>query len=149
MKSARQEAILDIIGQYPVDTQEELLERLTERGIRCTQSTISRDIKELHLIKELSGGAYRYAVSARSADAAATDRLQRILRECCTGCDYAQNLVVVKTMPGLANAVGAALDTKETPDLVGCVCGDDTALFVMRTESAAAKLRDEIDLLCK
>lgn len=149
MKSKRQEVILDIITHSPVETQEELLSKLTERGIRCTQSTISRDIKELRLVKELSGGAYRYTVSMRSVDAAATDRLQRILRECCTGCDYAQNLVVIKTMPGLANAVGAALDTKDTADLVGCVCGDDTALFVMRSEAAAASLCEEIDLICK
>ncbi len=149
MKNKRQELILDIIAHSSVETQEELLEKLTERGVHCTQSTISRDIKDLHLVKELSGGAYRYAVSKRSAEAASSDRLQRILHECCTGCDYAQNIVVVKTMPGLANAVGAALDTKDTVDLVGCVCGDDTALFVMRSEAAAAHLRDEIDQLCK
>lgn len=144
MKNKRQELILDIIARYSVETQEELLARLSEQGVQCTQSTVSRDIKDLHLVKELSGGAYRYAVSKRSAEAVSSGRLQRILRECCTGCDYAQNIVVVKTMPGLANAAGAALESRGDKELVGCVCGDDTALLVMRTEAAAARLAAEI-----
>ncbi len=147
MKNKRQELILDIIARFPVETQEELLERLAEQGVRCTQSTISRDIKDLQLVKELSGGAYRYVVSKRSTEAVSTGRLQRILRECCTGCDYAQNIVVVKTMPGLANAAGAALESKGDAELVGCVCGDDTALLVMRTEAAAARLAAELDAM--
>ena len=149
MKNRRQEAILEIITQSPVDTQEELLAKLTERGIRCTQSTISRDIKELHLVQELSGGAYRYTVSKLDAELISSDRLQRILHECCTGCDYAQNLVVLKTMPGLANAAGAALDTKGNTDMLGCVSGDDTAVIVMRSEAAAARLCEEINQICK
>ena len=149
MKNKRQEAILEIITQSPVDTQEELLAKLIERGIRCTQSTISRDIKELRLVKELSGGAYRYTVSKLDAELISSDRLERILHECCTGCDYAQNLVVLKTMPGLANAAGAALDTKGDTDMLGCVSGDDTAVIVMRSEAAAAQLCEEINQICK
>ena len=149
MKNKRQEAILEIITHSPVDTQEELLEKLTERGIRCTQSTISRDIKELHLVKELSGGTYRYTVSKLNAELISSDRLQRILHECCIGCDYAQNLVVLKTMPGLANAAGAALDTRGNTEMLGCVSGDDTAMIVMRSEAAAARLCAEINQLCK
>lgn len=149
MKNKRQEAILEIITHSPVDTQEELLAKLTERGIRCTQSTISRDIKELHLVKELSGGTYRYTASKLNAELISSDRLQRILHECCTGCDYAQNLVVIKTMPGLANAAGAALDTRGDTEMLGCVSGDDTAMIVMRSEAAAARLCDEINRICK
>ncbi|MBE6909285.1 MAG: arginine repressor [Ruminococcaceae bacterium] len=149
MKNKRQEMILDIIARYPVETQEELIAKLRENGFSCTQSTISRDIKQLHLVKELSDGAYRYAVSKTKAELDSSDRLQRILHECCTGCDYAQNLVVLKTMPGLASAAGAALDAKIDPLMLGCVCGDDTVVIIMRTESAAQDLYLEIQQICK
>ena len=102
MKSKRQEKILELIAQYAIETQEELLERLSECGIPSTQATVSRDIKQLHLYKEpCGGGRYRYASSARSTGCDFNDRLQRILRECSLSVDYAQNLVVLKTMPGL------------------------------------------------
>ena len=105
MKSKRQEKILELIAQYAIETQEELLERLSECGIPSTQATVSRDIKQLHLYKEpCGGGRYRYASSARSTGCDFNDRLQRILRECSLSVDYAQNLVVLKTMPGLASA---------------------------------------------
>ena len=104
MKSKRQEKILELIAQYAIETQEELLERLSECGIPSTQATVSRDIKQLHLYKEpCGGGRYRYASSARSTGCDFNDRLQRILRECSLSVDYAQNLVVLKTMPGLAS----------------------------------------------
>ena len=105
MKSKRQEKILELIAQYAIETQEELLERLSECGIPSTQATVSRDIKQLHLYKEpCGGGRYRYASSARSTGCDFNDRLQRILRECSLSVDCAQNLVVLKTMPGLASA---------------------------------------------
>ncbi len=149
MKNRRQEKILEIITRYPVETQEELIEKLRESGIECTQSTVSRDIKQLHLVKELSGGAYRYAVSKAKAELDSSDRLQRILHECCTGCDYAQNLIVLKTMPGLGSAAGAALDASANPLMLGCVCGDDTVLIVMRNEASAQELFLEIEQICK
>ena len=100
MKSKRQEKILELIAQYAIETQEELLERLSECGIPSTQATVSRDIKQLHLYKEpCGGGRYRYASSARSTGCDFNDRLQRILRECSLSVDCAQNLVVLKTMP--------------------------------------------------
>ena len=104
MKNQRQEYLLQIIAEETVETQEQLLERLQERGIRSTQATISRDIKELHLIKEPVGqGRYRYAVSAHRTKLNFADRLRTIFREGVLSVDYAQNLVVIKTMPGLAN----------------------------------------------
>ena len=149
MKGKRQEAILNIIAKYPIETQEDLIARLAAEGFRCTQSTVSRDIRQLRLVKELSGGAYRYAESKAKAALDSSDRLERILHECCTGCDCAQNLVVLKTMPGLAGGAGAALDAKGSAEIVGCVCGNDTVLIVMRTEAAARKLAHEINLICK
>ena len=111
MKNQRQEYLLQIIAEETVETQEQLLERLQERGIRSTQATISRDIKELHLIKEPVGqGRYRYAVSAHRTKLNFADRLRTIFREGVLSVDYAQNLVVIKTMPGLANGAAAALD---------------------------------------
>ena len=140
MKNQRQEYLLQIIAEETVETQEQLLERLQERGIRSTQATISRDIKELHLIKEPVGqGRYRYAVSAHRTKLNFADRLRTI-----TSIDSAQNIVVIKTMPGLANGAAAALDGMEVPYLVGSLAGDDTVLLVLRDNAAAAEFADEI-----
>ena len=145
MKSARQETILQIIAEKDIETQDQLLSELKNLGIPSTQATISRDIKELHLVKELTGtGAYRYAVSGRKASLNFAGRLRTIFREGVTSFDAAQNIVVVKTMPGLAPAAGAALDGMEIPDLVGSLAGDDTVILIMRTNEAAAQLCSEI-----
>ncbi len=151
MKSKRQEKILELIAQYTIETQEELLDKLSACGIPSTQATVSRDIKQLHLYKEPCGnGRYRYAAAARASGHDFTDRLQRILRECSLSVDYAQNLVVLKTMPGLASAAGAAFDAMDDmPAMIGCVCGDDTVLVVMREETAARSFCEELRSLCK
>ena len=111
MKNDRQSMILEIISQENIETQEQLLERLQAKGIKSTQATISRDIKELHLIKEPAGqGRYRYAVSAHRTKLNLADKLRTIFRESVLTVDNAQNIVVIKTMPGLASAACAALD---------------------------------------
>lgn len=138
MKGTRQSEILRIIGEVEVETQEQLLEELSKRGIRATQATISRDIKQLHLIKELTGqGTYKYVVSDRRTSMNYAERLRTIFRECVTSYDVAQNIVVINTMPGLASAAAAALDGMEIPDMVGSLAGDDTAILIMRTNDAA------------
>ena len=145
MKNQRQEQLLQIIAEETVETQEQLLERLQERGIRSTQATISRDIKELHLIKEPVGqGRYRYAVSAHRTKLNFADRLRTIFREGVLSVDYAQNLVVIKTMPGLASAACAALDDMGVAYMVGSLAGDDTAFLVMRDTESAASFCEEI-----
>ena len=145
MKNERQEKILAIIASEAIETQEQLIERLRERGVSSTQATISRDIKQLHLIKEPAGGGrYRYAVSAHKARLNFADRLQTILRESIVGVDYAQNIVVLKTMPGLAGAAGAAFDGMEIPTMVGSIAGDDTVLIVMRDSEGAAEFCNEV-----
>lgn len=151
MKSLRQEKILALIAQHSIETQEELIERLGACGIASTQATVSRDIKQLHLYKEPCGnGRYRYAVSACVAGCDFNERLQRILRECSLSVDCARNLVVLKTMPGLASAAGAAFDAMDDISaMVGCVCGDDTVLVVMRDDDAAEDFCDELRALCK
>lgn len=140
MKNNRQSLILEIIAQENIETQEQLLVRLQERGIHSTQATISRDIKQLHLIKEPVGqGVYKYAVSGNRTKLNSVEKLRTIFRECITKIDYAQNIVVIKTMPGLASAACSALDHMEIHYVVGTLAGDDTAFLLMKdTESAAA-----------
>ena len=145
MKSKRQEEILRIIEEVDVETQDQLLEQLRLRGVTSTQATISRDIKELHLIKELTGyGTYKYVVSERKTSLNFAGRLRTIFKEGVTSFDVAQNIVVVKTMPGLASAACAAVDGMEIPDLVGSLAGDDTAFLVMRDTESAADFCQEI-----
>ena len=140
MKTDRQSLILEIISQENIETQEQLLARLKERGIHSTQATISRDIKQMHLIKEPAGhGVYKYAVSGNRTKLNFAEKLQTIFRESITSIAYAQNIVVLKTMPGLASAAAAALDSMDITYMVGSLAGDDTAFLLMRdTESAAA-----------
>ncbi len=150
MKGKRQAEILRIIAETDVETQDQLLSSLRERGMDSTQATISRDIKELHLIKELTGhGTYKYAVSERRTSLNFAGRLRTILKEGVTSFDVAQNIVVVKTMPGLASAAGAALDGMELPGMVGSLAGDDTVILIMRTNEIAAEFCHEMHKLLK
>ena len=146
MKNERQEKILAIIAASAIETQEQLIDSLRQEVISCTQATISRDIKQLHLIKEPTGnGTYRYAVSAQKVKLNLADRLQTILRESIISVDCAQNLVLIKTMPGLGPAAGAAFDGMDVSSKVGTVAGDDTVLIVMRENESAAELCGEIE----
>ena len=123
-----------------------MLEQLRRCGIRATQATISRDIKELNLVKQPGeGGSYHYVVSAaRPPRRALEGRLQNIFKEGVTSCDVAQNIVVVKTMPGLANGACSALDNMELSEMLGSLAGDDTAFLVMRTTESAASFCEEM-----
>lgn len=145
MKERRQQAILDIIAHQDIETQEQLLTALKTQGFHCTQATISRDIKELQLVKALSpGGTYCYVVSDRKGKGEHDERLRNIFREGVISVAVAQNLVVVKTMPGLANAAAAALDRMNIEHMVGTLAGDDTALLIMGTSQSAEAFCDEI-----
>ena len=145
MKNVRQEKLLQIISEEAIETQEQLLQRLNDLGIQSTQATISRDIKELHLIKELTSyGTYKYVVSGRKTSLNFAGRLRTIFKEGVTSFDRAQNIVVLKTMPGLASAACAAIDGMEISGLVGSLAGDDTALLIMRDNEKAASFCEEI-----
>ncbi len=145
MKERRQQAILEIIVEQEMETQEQLLTALRARGFRCTQATISRDIKELQLVKELTAaGSYRYVISDRKGKGEHDERLRNIFREGVISAAAAQNLVVLKTMPGLANAAAAALDRMEIEGMVGTLAGDDTALLIMQTAQDAEAFCGEI-----
>ncbi len=150
MKEKRQRAILDIIANQNIETQEQLLVELKRRAFRCTQATISRDMKELQLIKELApSGSYRYTVSVHQNRRDFNDRLRNVFREGVTSVDLAQNIIVLKTMPGLANAAAAALDGMEIEEMVGSLAGDDTALLIMRTVQAAEQFCSDLRMMLK
>ncbi len=145
MKARRQAEILKIITEHDIETQDQLLEELHARGLKSTQATISRDIKELHLVKELSGqSAYRYSVSERKTSLNIANRLHNIFKESVASFEAAENLIVIKTMPGLASAAAAALDGMQIPDMAGSLAGDDTVLLIMRTKETAVSFCQEI-----
>ena len=145
MKARRQAEILSIIQENDIETQDQLLEQLHTRGMKSTQATISRDIKELHLVKELTGhSTYRYSVSERKTSLNMANRLHNIFKESVTSFEAAQNIVVIKTMPGLANGACAALDGMQIPNLVGTLAGDDTAILIMPDSETAENLCEEI-----
>ena len=138
MKNNRQSKILEIISAENIETQEQLLSRLQDYGITSTQATISRDIKQMHLIKEPVGhGVYKYAVSGNRTKLNFAEKLRTIFRESITSVESAQNIVVVKTMPGLASAACAAMDSMDFSVVVGSLAGDDTAFIVMRDTASA------------
>lgn len=145
MKTKRQAKILEIVSNHDVETQEQLLQELQDAGFFCTQATVSRDIRELRIVKELTGsGTYRYTTSNKEVRGTFSSRLNTIFRECVTGFDYAQNIVVIHTLPGLASAAGSAVDAMEMGFVLGTLAGDDTVMIVMRDTNAAAAFCGEI-----
>ncbi len=148
MKAQRQSKIMEIIATTNVETQEQLLQALEEAGFRSTQATISRDIKELRIVKELTAlGTYRYTTAAKEVPNGFSNRLNTIFRECVTRYDYAQNLVVIHTLPGLAGAAASAVDAMNMSVVMGTLAGDDTVVVIMRDSNAAASFCGEISSL--
>lgn len=145
MKSQRQAKIIEIISTRNVETQEQLLSALQQEGFRGTQATISRDIKELRIVKELTSmGTYRYTTSTNEVAGSFTSRLNTIFKECVVSFDYAQNIIVIHTLPGLAAAAGSAVDAMNLSAVLGTLAGDDTVMVVMRDANAAAAFCGEI-----
>ena len=139
MKGTRQAAILSLIEQNEIETQEELAARLREMGIEVTQATVSRDIKEMRLLKVLSArGGYKYA-TADQADHGLSDRFVRMFRESVMSIQSAGNIVVVKTLSGSANAAAEAIDSMHLPEILGTMAGDNTILVVVKNEDDAVK----------
>ena len=149
MKTQRHAKILEIISTRDIETQEQLLQILQNEGYTSTQATISRDIKELHIVKELTSfGTYRYTTASKDLSGTFSSRLNTIFKECVTSFDCAQNIVVIKTIPGLASAAASAIDAMDMSVVVGTLAGDDTVFIVMRDTASAATFCSEIkDLL--
>jgi len=147
MKTRRQAKILDLIQAHDIDTQEELLRLLRGEGFDITQATISRDIKELRLVKILSGdGKYRYS-TGRNDSADISSKFYHLFSDSVLSVDYAMNLVVVQCMVGMAQAVCAALDSLGREGIVGTLAGDDTIFIAMRSENNAISLVTEFKKL--
>lgn len=150
MKLSRHSKILDLISKYNIDTQEELARRLAEDGYNVTQATVSRDIKNLKLIKVLDdSGVYKYAQSGTKEATANDKNLNSILVNSVTSVDYALNTVVIKTHAGMAQAVGYVIDNIGFEEILGCVAGDDTIFCIAKTEKAANHFTDKINLMVK
>ncbi len=145
MKSQRQSKILELINKYDIETQEELTQYLAKEGFVATQATVSRDIKELRLIKVSTGekhgrqNKYKYAANTLNSeiDTRLGNKFKNILSEAVTKINCAGHLVVLKTYAGTAQAAAVAIDALEVPTLIGCVAGDDTIIIVMATENDA------------
>ena len=149
MKANRQKKILEIVNRFTVMTQDDLIARLSMEGYDVTQATISRDIRELQLTKVLSGkGTYRY-VAPKKEELAGGMKITAALVDSITSVEYAQNIVVIKTFPGLANAVASGIDNLSIPEVLGCVAGDDTIFVAARTEAVAKNFSERIHIMMK
>jgi len=137
MKGQRLLKIREIISTMEIETQEELVDKLREAGFQVTQATVSRDIKELHLVKTPTpGGSYKYSLPAEPSYNP-EQKLRRMLLDSFVSIDRAENLVVMKTLPGNAHAVGAIIDALDWSEILGTICGDDTILIIVRTTDLA------------
>ncbi len=140
MKVKRQTKILEIIEQMPIETQEELAEKLKEEGYEITQATISRDIKDMKLVKMMDvNGKYRYT-KYRDESVPVNERMMNVFREAVASIDYAGNMVVLKTLTGMAHAAAVTIDLTEWSEIVGCLAGDDTIFILCKSEQAAVDL---------
>ena len=144
MKIARHSKIIDLINQYDIETQEELAAKLQEAGFAVTQATVSRDIRELKLMKIAKpDGGSRYTVMGQR-DSQNSEKYIRVLKDALLSMEMAQNILVIKTVSGMANAAGAALDNMNYSEVVGCIAGDDTIACINRSTDDTIILMDKI-----
>ena len=149
MKTVRQEKILEIINKYEVETQDDLISHLNAEGFTVTQATISRDIREMKLTKVLTGrGSYRY-IQSRRTTGEENIRFNNALADSILKVDYAGNMIVLKTYPGLASAVATGIDAIHMVEILGCVAGDDTIIIVSRDEKSAGEISEKLKGMMK
>ncbi|MDD2960096.1 MAG: arginine repressor [Lachnospiraceae bacterium] len=144
MKISRHAKIVDLISKHDIETQEELADYLNKEGFQVTQATISRDIRELKLTKiAMSGGKQKYALM-QTGSAGMNEKYLRVLREGYVSMDMAQNILVVKTVSGMAMAVAAALDAMHWSEVAGCIAGDDTIMCAVRSSEETIQVMEKI-----
>lgn len=144
MKAARQNKIIELINKFDIETQDDLADRLMKEGFKVTQATVSRDIRELKLTKmSVDDGRQKYII-IQGTDGEMSDKYLRVLREGFVSIDRAENILVIKTVSGMAMAVAAALDSMEWREVVGCIAGDDTVMAAIRTKDDALSVMDRI-----
>lgn len=149
MKSERQNAMIELISRYDIETQEEMISRLADMGYDVTQATVSRDIRELKLTKMLTAhGTYRY-VRHQENHHRGHVKLNNAVADSIVSVDYSNNMIVLKTFPGLAMAVASGIDAMNLPDVLGCIGGDDTIMIVTRGEEISADISAKIKDLMK
>ena len=145
MKSKRQSAILEIIENYDIETQEELIDSLRREGFNVTQATISRDIRELKLTKVTGeNGNYKYVLPGTKPTSSGQHIYSNTVANSILSVEYAMNLIVVKTYPGMAQAVAAGVDSMHEADILGCVAGDDCIIIVTRDTESAVEIASRI-----
>jgi transcriptional regulator of arginine metabolism len=145
MKKKRHAKVIELIHSYEIETQEELAEKLREEGFQVTQATVSRDIRDLKLSKvAANGGGQKYAAVKKNDAHPMEERYSRVLRDGFISMDLAQNILVLKTVSGMAMAAAAALDAFKFPEIVGCIAGDDTIFVATRSEAQAEALREKL-----
>ncbi len=144
MKLQRHLAIMDIVSKKRIVTQEELCEALRNCGFDVTQATVSRDIKELHLVKITDEKGYYYAPPDTAAGVRGSyERMRRIFRDSVVNIDFTENLIVIKTLPGAAQSVALAIDSAERPNILGTVAGDDTIFVAVKPKNAVVNVLKE------
>lgn len=147
MKKIRHRKMIELIEKYDIETQEELASRLKEAGFTVTQATVSRDIRELKLSKIPSGSGRQKYVVLKQDESHLGDKYIRVLKDGFVSMDKAQNILVVKTVSGMAMAVAAALDALKFPEIVGCIAGDDTIMVAVRTLEDTQLLMEKIHVM--
>ena len=143
MRYARHQKILELINTHEIDTQERLAEKLRQAGFNVTQATVSRDIKELQLVKHAGPSGRSCYTQSRVADAPVSERFRKILRETILSIDSAENIIVIKTLSGCANAAAEAIDTTNFPDIVGTIAGDNTIFMAISSREAVPSLMEQ------
>ncbi|UUZ94326.1 transcriptional regulator ArgR [Paenibacillus sp. P25] len=144
MKAQRHIKIRELVTNHEIETQDELVEQLRAAGFHVTQATISRDIKEMHLMKvPLDDGRYKYSMPADQRYNP-LQRLRRALNDHFVHIDYTENLVVLKSLPGTANAIAALIDSLEWNEIMGTISGDDTILIICRTKEQSGDVVGQI-----
>ena len=149
MKRERQEAVVELINKYDIETQEELAVYLRKEGFDVTQATVSRDIRELHLSKIAADNGRQKYIILQNDDAKLGDKYIRVLRDGYVSMAMAQNILVIKTVQGMAMAVAAALDAMKFPEIVGCIAGDDTIMAAVKSVEETERVMDKINGILK
>lgn len=145
MRNKRHYAILSLIQSKNIETQQELTKALSEYGFDVTQATVSRDIKELRLVKRLNdNGRYVYTHNSLNAQSDVSEKMSVIFSKSVTNIDYALNIIVIKTLSGMAQGAAAALDALHFPEFLGSIAGDDTIIVIARNEEAALKFCEKL-----
>jgi transcriptional regulator of arginine metabolism len=147
MKVGRQSKIIELINKYDIETQEDLADLLTKAGYNVTQATISRDIRELKLTKvAVDDGKQKYIV-LNNTETGLSEKYVRVLRDGFLSMDMAQNIIIVKTVSGMAMAVAAALDALHIQGIMGCIAGDDTVMCVIKTTEETVGVMEKLNKL--